>query len=232
MSITQIPKFEKQNGLCINVFELENDSLRPVYINTENYQKTQIDLMLYKNHYCLITNLPRLLTDNNHLNFVCRRCLNVFISPQVLNSHIEMCQNQQACKIDFPKNDYLFFKSFQTKIDIPIRVYADFECFNIPIDEYVSDKTKILFKHEPISVAYYLISPWFEGYKCFSGRGCVKLFVQEIFEIEKMAGLYYTTCIPLLMTEQNEFDFNNSDMCWLCDKKFLKCQLYENCKQK
>ena len=134
MSIVNIPKFEKQNGLNINVFELsekkKNESLTPVYVN-KNYSGKQIDLLLYKNHYCLITNLQRLLTDNRNLNFVCRRCLNIFGTQKILDNHIDMCQNFEPCKIKFPKNNYLFFHSYHTKIDLPIRVYADFECFNI-----------------------------------------------------------------------------------------------------
>ena len=81
MHINQIPKFEKQNGLCINVFELESNTLSPVYIN-KNYSSQQIDLLLYNNHFCLITNIARLISPNRNLNFVCRRCLNVFNSPE------------------------------------------------------------------------------------------------------------------------------------------------------
>ena len=135
--------------------------LRPVYVN-ENYSGT-IKLIYFcylKTIIALITNIARILTDNRHLNFVCRRCLNCFGSENILLNHIEMCQHLQACKIDFPKNDYLYFKSYQTKIDIPIIVFADFECFNIPKNEYISHQSKILFNHEPISVAYYLESPW------------------------------------------------------------------------
>ena len=54
MHIKDIPKFEKQNGLNINVFELDEHICR-IYINT-NYTKPQSDLLLYNNHYCLITN--------------------------------------------------------------------------------------------------------------------------------------------------------------------------------
>ena len=106
---------------------------------------------------------------------MCRRCLNVFGTQIILDCHIEMCQNMEPCRIDFPKNNYLNFHSYHTKIDIPIRVYADFECFNIPNFEQQSDKTKILFTHEPCSVVYYLISPWFEGYKSFSGENVCKI---------------------------------------------------------
>ena len=85
---------KKQNGLNINVFELENDSLRPVYIN-ENYSGNQIDLMLYNEHYCLITKLHTLISDNSHLKWMCRRCLNSFGSEKVLYDHINMCQNME-----------------------------------------------------------------------------------------------------------------------------------------
>ena len=227
MSIGNIPKFENQNNLCINVFELQTDTLIPVYVN-KNYSKPQIDLLLFDNHYCLITHIQRLLTDNRNLNFVCRRCLNVFGTQIILDCHIEMCQNMEPCRIDFPKNNYLNFHSYHTKIDIPIRVYADFECFNIPNFEQQSDKTKILFTHSPCSVVYYLISPWFEGYKSHSGEMCVKLFVDEMFELEKKAVEYYLTNLPLEMSEKDENDFKNSDVCWLCDKKFLECQNKNN----
>ena len=218
MPISQIPKFENQNKLSINVFELENNTLSPIYVN-KNYKSQQIDLLLYQNHYCLITKLHTLISDNHHLKCICRRCLNTFGSEKVLNDHIEMCQNLEPCKIEFPKDDYLYFKDYYTKIDIPIRVYADFECFNIPRKEYITQNTKILSNQEPCSIVYYLISPWQTGYKYSTQKDCANIFVHEIFEIEKKAREYFDTSIDLKMTPQNEIDFNNSDICWLCDKK-------------
>ena len=91
----------------------------------------------------------------------------------------------------------LYFHSYHTKIDIPIRVYADFECFNMPNMQNISDKTKILFTHVPCSIVYYLISPWQCGYKCYAGPNCVQFFVDEMLQLEKMAKEYYTLDIPL-----------------------------------
>ena len=53
-----ITTFERLNDLNKNVFELsDNDKiLSPKYV-TKNYYDEQIDLLLYENHYCLITNL-------------------------------------------------------------------------------------------------------------------------------------------------------------------------------
>ena len=58
MKIKDIPTFERLNNLHINVFELSaNDkTFSPKYVN-KNYYDEQIDLLLYENHYCLITKL-------------------------------------------------------------------------------------------------------------------------------------------------------------------------------
>ena len=53
-----------------------------------------------------------------------------------------MCQNLEPCRIDFPKNDYLNFHSWHTKIDVPIRVYADFECFNSKVPKIEQEYNK------------------------------------------------------------------------------------------
>ena len=61
MKVKDIPKFERLNNLNIrghgiNVFELTGNVLTPTHIN-KNYFQPQIDLLLYQNHYCLITKL-------------------------------------------------------------------------------------------------------------------------------------------------------------------------------
>ena len=61
MKVKDIPKFERPNKLNIrghgmNVFELTGNVLTPIHIN-KNHKQPQSDLMLYKNHYCLITKI-------------------------------------------------------------------------------------------------------------------------------------------------------------------------------
>ena len=53
MRIKDISKFERLYNLNINIFEPNRSVLSPVQINT-NYTQSQIDLMLYENHYCPI----------------------------------------------------------------------------------------------------------------------------------------------------------------------------------
>ena len=51
MKIKDIPKFENLNNLNVNVFELTGAVLTPFHIN-KNYLQSQIDLLLFENHYC------------------------------------------------------------------------------------------------------------------------------------------------------------------------------------
>ena len=56
MKVTDIPKFEKLNSLNKNVIELTGTVLKPIHLN-RNYDQPQIDLIMYENHYCVLTNL-------------------------------------------------------------------------------------------------------------------------------------------------------------------------------
>ena len=161
MKVTDIPKFENLNRLstggqqcCINVFELTGNVPTPIHINT-NYDQPQIDLLLYQNHYCLITKLHCLINKDSHMKHVCRRCLTAFSSQPVLIDHIDRCQKQQPTKITFSWKDQLKFEGYHMKVPVPIRVYADLECINQP-----QNTPNVLFKQIPIAVGYYVISPF------------------------------------------------------------------------
>ena len=91
MKVKDIPKFE--NNLNVNVFEHTGTVLTPIHI-LKNYLQSQIDLLLYGNHYCLITKLQCLINKDSHMKLVCRRCLTAFSSQPVLLDHMERCINQ------------------------------------------------------------------------------------------------------------------------------------------
>ena len=58
MKIKDIPTFERLNNLNINVFEISaNDKSLSLIYGNKNYYDEQIDLLVYENHYFLITNL-------------------------------------------------------------------------------------------------------------------------------------------------------------------------------
>ena len=170
MKVRGIPKFEKLNTLNVNVFELtksvRSSALIPILINT-NYDQPQIDLLLFENHYCLITKLRCLINKDSHMEWVCRRCLTTFISEQISFDHTSRCINQQPTNITFRWKNHLKIEDNFLKIPLPFRVYADFECNNQPTHD-----PKVIFEQIPLAVGFYLISPFGSKYCSYFGEGC------------------------------------------------------------
>ena len=144
MKVEDIPKFENLNNINVNVFELTGTVLAPILIN-KNYLEPQIDLLLFENQNCLMTNLHCLINKNSHMKWVCRRCLTAFSSEDILNQHIDRCQKQQPTNITFSWKDHLKFEDYHMKVPVPIRVYAEFGCINQPTDDREA-APKVLFK--------------------------------------------------------------------------------------
>ena len=225
MKVKDIPKFENLNYLNVNVFELTKTVLTPIHTNV-NYDQPQIDLLLFENHYCLLTKLHCLINKSSHMKWVCRRCLTAFSSEDILNQHIDRCQKQQPTNITFSWKDHLKFEDYHMKVPVPIRVYADFECIIQPTDDReaaVAIAPKVLFKQIPIPVGFYLISPFGNNFSSYFGVDCVTWFVNEMLTLEELALEYFETNIPLEMTPEEEEgvapqeSFQQFTICWLCE---------------
>ena len=214
MKVIDISKFERLNRVNMSVFELNGTVLTPIHIN-KNYLQPQIDLLLYQNHYCLIK-LHCLMNKDSHMKHVCRSCLTAFSSQPVLIDHIDRCQKQEPTNIAFSWKNHLKFEDNLIIIPSPIRVYADFECFNQPRKD-----PKVLFKQIPIAVGFYLISPFGNQYYSYFGEGCVTWFVNKMI-IEKFASNYFKTNLELQITLQEEEQFQQSTICWLCEQLFTE----------
>ena len=60
------------------------------------------------------------------------------------------------------------------KMSVLKKVYADFECINLP-------QTKVIIKQMPIAVVYYKNSPFGKQYYSYVGLDRVNWFVIEFF---------------------------------------------------
>ena len=67
----------------------------------KNYYDEQIDLLLYENHYCLITNLHNFCRNNEHYTHLCRRCLNTYGDQTKLEEHLLRCIEQKVWNISY-----------------------------------------------------------------------------------------------------------------------------------
>ena len=202
MKIKDIPTFERLNNLNKNVFELSaNDkTLSPKYVN-KNYYDEQIDLLLYENHYCLITNLHNFCKNNEHYKHLCRRCLNTYGVQTKLDEHMLRCIEQKFCNISYMHpNQKIQINIWYMIIDPPMWIAADFECMNIPIinNDY-HNVTNKLFVNKTVAIGYNIVKNldfqnlnWEkDGYIKYYGEDCVAWFMNEMLEKEGNMKIFY-----------------------------------------
>ena len=211
MKVRDIPKFENLIKSNVKVFELTNSvrssALTPILIN-KNYLQSQIDLLLFEIHYCLITKLHRLINKDSHMKWVCKTGLTAFSPKQILFDHTSRCINQQPTNITFRWKDHLKFDDYHMKILLTVRVFEDFECNNQP----TRNDQKVLFKQIPIAEGFYLISPFGNCYYSYFGESCVTWFVNRILLLEKIAGNIFKTNLELEITQEEE-SYQQSKVC-------------------
>ena len=65
IKVKDISKFENLNNLNIKIFELTNSVVTLIH-NNKIYLQPQIDLLLFENHYYLITKLHCLMKKFTH----------------------------------------------------------------------------------------------------------------------------------------------------------------------
>ena len=107
VAVKDVPKFEKQNNISVNVFGYE-DGYYPLYIS-RNQKEKHVNLLLIekggKTHYCLITDLNKMLhsqTKHNGRKFFCTYCLHGFMRKDLLDKHKPLCEKYGAQCTELP----------------------------------------------------------------------------------------------------------------------------------
>ena len=221
-------------------------------IVNKNYYDEQIDLLLYENHYCLLTNLDNFCRNDEHYTHLCRRCLNTYGDQTKLEEHMLRCIEQKVCNISYKQlNQKIKTNDWYMKKDPPMWIAADFECMNFPIidNDNVNDNdnnnadvndqdnkgvTDKLFVNKPVAIGHNIVKNRDcenlnlekDGYIKYFGEDCVEWFINEMLEIE----------IYMKDVFKNELEINHDTIsenydqtnCWMCKKKFRPKDKKEN----
>ena len=172
VKVKDITKFENNNPDLpgINVFSVnDNDKIYPLRHNQKDCQKS-IDLFLFledeKQHYSLIKNFSRLVRSQytSHRSskiFICKKCLYHYTKEDLLEKHLSYCGKNETAAVKMPtKNTILKFQNHHKKLPIPFTIYADFECFTIPVNSCQPNPDKSFTqsyqKHEPSGYCFYI----------------------------------------------------------------------------
>ena len=176
--------FERKNSASVNIYGLEQNARDKTYVYpiriSENFIREKHFDLLYiqkedtsgeiRGHYCLITDLARLvhsqITSNTGVIFICRRCLTHFGSQDLMDTHEVLCASQEPVRYKMPEGEgreTCKFKNYRFQQHIPYIVYADFECaltrfVTIARDPDLNESyTEKKHKHVPTSWCYYIV---------------------------------------------------------------------------
>ena len=227
---SDVHKFNELNDLSVKIFELNfyqdqnqwKHNLIPIEIS-KNDSDIVIDLAIYKNHYVLIKKLDVFSEDHNK-KIICRRCLNSYTSEIMLMKHKEKCGEDNITVIRTSIESHLYWKKHFHKNPLYFRIYADFEADNEKDNSIVGNKTTNIYKQNPVLNGYHIVSELedvlkSDYYKSPLGYNKVEWFVDEVIKQEnKMAFYFKNTKKDIIMTEEDEEDFRNNNICRLCEK--------------
>ena len=245
--IDNISKFEKLNNISINVlgYDEKNDNFNIYYYTEFNYN-IHINLLLIEKiidgelyyHYVWIKNITGLLRKHNDKNtkYNCLRCLNKFHSKLKLENHKIYCQNNDFIKTILPnKNDKIMkFNHIQNTHEIPYKLYCDFECYlskdNLKDNQ---NKTTFLQNHKISGYCMVLINNLTNYHKIYmnSGINAFDEFMNNLLKIKLFVENEYDSknAKPYNLTNEERLQFNNSDICYLCNKKLFNDKVIDHC---
>ena len=83
------------------------------------------------NHYTAIKILSRLLRSSNTKHhgkqYFCMNCLHGFPAEASRDLHRTYCENNEAVRVEMPKNEILEFVDGQAQFKVPFVMYYDLE---------------------------------------------------------------------------------------------------------
>ena len=126
VSIGEIDEIENFLECNIHVFgcNKEFNSKKIIRKSLKNFNK-DLDLLLIDNinHYILIKDINKFISNNSHVVKSCRNCLNSFYSEEKYNFHIEYCKNRKPKKLlpSFKKYMHENLKNCIKKLDNSFR---------------------------------------------------------------------------------------------------------------
>ena len=231
VKVKDITKFENQNPNLpgINVFSIDDSNkIYPLRLNQKDAKKS-IDLFLFskdeKQHYSLIKNFSRLartqITSDCRKIHICKKCLTHFTKKYLFKKHSRYCRRNETVAVKMPyKNSILNFQNHFKKLPIPFAIYADFECFTIPMNSCQPNPNKSYTqsyqKHEPSGYALYLkgldgIDVNFKLLvytKKTEDEDISKRFIKHVMKLTlKICQKYYSKPKTIIFTPKDQKDF-------------------------
>lgn len=227
VKLSDIDKFERQNNISVNVYEVVSKNVVIGRISKNKLEK-HVNLLIHDKHYVWVKSLSRLINSENgtHMH-ICERCLTGFRDPEHLARHAEGCAIFDAVRVEMPKPDRATIEldaKPEHTMRCPIAIYADFESQLVPVNEEYGSGSEHVDVHRAISYGFTVVSDvdgsTMDGLlETFVGENAADQFVKRLNELYPELYADWTRNIPMVMTRKDEERFQKAEKCYRCKKE-------------
>ena len=91
-------------------------------------------------------------TKNKNKKHFCKSCLQCFSSENVLTEHKEVCLSINGAQSVKLEKGTIEFKNLFKQIQVPFKIYSDFECILKSVESYEGSCSKKYQDHVPCSL--------------------------------------------------------------------------------
>ena len=199
-------------------------SVSDIYVKNPDNQDNCINLLYFRNHYAYIKNINKLLSGLAQKKKIgCQVCgLAFFSNADARKNHEEICKNGSY---KLPTQKHLQFTDYEKLIDVPFKIYADFETYfvNAP-PEMDTVNMKFINEHRLMAWGLKNVNKYYKtAVKHTSVAECVDIeesfiraLIAEVKEIEYSLDLN----IKIHMEVADIEDYESATNCFICDKPF------------
>ena len=176
--------------------------------------------------------------------FYCLNCLNCFSSQRIVDEHDRICSMNKPRLEEMPNGEItsIFFRKYERQHMLDFTAYLDFECV-LPKEKKRCETchslkckcdasfTDILSKQIPIGYSFVILdgNDSIIHENTYIGKNAAEHFVEHLLEQENVwIKNILQNNNPMIFTELDEIDFNNSNTCYICNNVFdegnFKCR--------
>ena len=193
----------------------------PIYVSDQKFEDS-MDLLLSvdnKSHYVYIKDINTFMfhKTKNKNKWFCKSCSQCFSSKEEDYLSINCVQSVNVEK------GIIKFENYFKQLPVLFKIYADFECNLRDVEIYEVSYTKKYHEHVPCSYAYKVVciddrfSKSTIIYRDKNGAyECIKAALKEYKYCRKIMKKHFNK--NLVMTEEEEHLFQQSNNCWICKK--------------
>lgn len=248
ISIKEIMSFEKNVPISVNVYGFSKRQIVFPYYVSQYFGKRSFhfNLLLYKEHYYLIKNLPRLLLSkelvNTRKHYVCPRCLAYFNVKLKYKLHQTLCGSNSLTPhlLQLPEeNTKLSFKNYSNLIQAPFIIYADFESSISNVNVLNKGKLYSVQKHMAISWGSITVCRDNDVFNSqpvlYTGEDCIPKFFDYLEgECARILSVLHNVNLsmePLTMEEEHYHE--SASKCFMCKRSFsldfMSMKIHDHC---